>query len=117
MSAPSQDQVLHISLLSCLEEGRPWSCVWVNGVDITPHVRSLRIEAGTGALADIWLELVGVSVGLQADVPQSRVQEMSVEEAEAHEDARLTIDQQRGQRQYGRKGVTPGVRVGISLGD
>jgi hypothetical protein len=108
---------VRVSVMSGLEEGKPWTHIWVNGVDVTPHVRNLTAEIGVGALADVWLDLVGVNLDISAEVPRQHVQQLTLEEAEAHQTAQLTIDQQRGKRQYGRKGITPGVRVGISLGD
>ena len=93
----------------------------VNGLDLSRHCRAVTIEAGVGALKDVWLELVGVNVDVLAEVPSAQVQQLTYEDDQAHREAQLTIDQQRGQRQYGRKGMTPpddGVlRLAASLGE
>jgi hypothetical protein len=90
--------------------------VLVNGLDLTDHCRVFKVEAGEGALPDVWLNLIGVDLDILADVPPKHVQQLSLEEDQAHREAQLTIDQQRGQREYGRKGITPGVQLAISLG-
>jgi hypothetical protein len=109
-------QPVRVSLMTGLDQGVPWTKVWLNGVDVTRHVRHLTAEVGVGALADVWLDLVGVTLDAQADVPPDRVQALTSAQDQANQEARLTVDQQRGQRQYGRKGITPGVQLAVSLG-
>jgi hypothetical protein len=93
----------------------------VNGVDLSRHCRAVKVEAGVGAQRDVWLELVGVNVDILAEVPRAQVQQLTHEDDQAHQEAQLTIDQQRGQRRYGRKGVTPSdagiLRLAASLGE
>ena len=86
----------------------------VNGVDLTKHCRGFSVYAGVGAVTGVWLDLIGVTLDVEADVPRSRIQERTLDEEEAREQARQERDPERGARTYGKKG--PSVQLAISLG-
>jgi hypothetical protein len=107
-----EQQPVRVSLMTGLDQGVPWTKVWLNGVDVTRHVRHLTAEVGVGALADVWLDLVGVTLDAQADVPPDRVQALTPEQDQARDGAHAQRDVERGQRTYG-KGK---VHLAVSLG-
>ena len=85
--------------------------IWVNGMDITRHCVGFKVRAGVGALADVWLELIGVTVDVQADVPPAHVKEVTLERDLADQVAQQTVDADRG-----RKVRQPHALLAVSLG-
>lgn len=104
-------QPLRVSLMTGLDQGVPWTKVWLNGVDITRHVHQLQADVGVGALADVWLDLVGVTLDITAD----RAQALSPAQDQAREGARAQRDVERGQRTYGKGKVHLAVSLGQGL--
>lgn len=94
------DAIVHVSLsVGPRGIGHPARIV-VGGVDLTRHCRGFKVDAGVSAITDVWLELIGVSVDIEADVPRDRVQQMTLEEAAAHEEAQRTVETGRGRKNY-----------------
>jgi len=105
------DPSVHVSLI--VDQGG--ARIVVNGVDLSTHCRGFRVEAGVGACADVWLDLIGVTLDIQAEVPRSRIQALTPEQDELREHAHLQRDIERGARTYG--GTVPAVTLAVSLGD
>jgi hypothetical protein len=110
MSRQHRDPV-HVTLVMSQSGPR----VVVNGVDLSQHVRAFRVEAGEGALTDVWLDLIGVAVDIDAEVPRSRIQALTPEQDDVREQARTQRDTVRGQRTYPRQ--TPSILLAASLGE
>jgi hypothetical protein len=83
----------------------------VNGMDITRHCVGFKVRAGVGALADVWLDLIGVTIDVQAEVPPAHVREVTLERDVADQVARQTVDADRG-----RKVRQPHALLAVSLG-
>ena len=99
---------VHISLSVDAEKH---TRIWVNGMDITRHCVGFKVRAGVGALADVWLELIGVTVDVQAEVPPAHVKEVTLERDLADQVAQQTVDGDRG-----RKVRQPHALLAVSLG-
>lgn len=104
---------VHVSI--SVDVARPESTqqtrIWVNGVDLTSHVHWIRVDAGVGALADVWLDLVGVTLDVHAEVPPRHIKEMTLQEDQAHQEAQQTLDVDRG-----KKPRPPHALLAVSLG-
>jgi len=83
--------------------------IWVAGVDLTRHCRVVRVDAREGAIPSVWLNLIGVTLDVEADVPPGYAKEVTLDEEAANEEARQTRDVDRGQR-------TPRAMLAVSLG-
>ena len=83
--------------------------IWVAGVELTKHCRVIRVEAREGAIPSAWLNLIGITLDVEADVPQDYVKEMTLDEDEANQEARSSRDVDRGKR-------TPRAILDVSLG-
>jgi hypothetical protein len=111
------DKPVHVSLMVGPRGiGYPARIV-VNGVDLTRHCRGFKVDAGVSAMTDVWLDLIGVSVDIEADVPRDRVQQMTLEEAASHEEAQRTVDTGRGQKDYRQAAAKGTAVVVVGLGD
>jgi hypothetical protein len=106
----SDDGPIYVSI----RVGPEGTRVLVNGVDLSRHVRSVQLDAGPGAITDCWLDLVGVTVDIGADVPRSRIQALTPAQDLVREHARSERDLERGLRTYDRP--TPAVILAASLG-
>lgn len=108
---------VHVSFRIGLPGSKRIARVVVGGVDLTEHCRSFKVDAGVSALTDVWLDLIGVSVDIEADVPRDRVQQMTIEEAAAHAEAQRTVDIGRGRKDYGQGAPKGTAAVVVGLGD
>jgi hypothetical protein len=86
----------------------------VGGVDLTRHCRVCTVYARAGAITDVWLNLIGVTLDIEADVARDRVQALTYEEVDARTRAGKRRDIERGARTYG--GHVPTVNLDVSLG-
>lgn len=100
---------VHVSLTVGPTGTDPRSRIIVGGVDLTTHCRGFTVEAGVGAITAVWLDLIGVTVDVQADVPPDYIKEVTLEDEAANEEARQTRDVDRGNRQ-------PRALLAVSLG-
>jgi hypothetical protein len=108
---------VHVSLIAGPRGEDPQARIVVNGVDLTRHVRGFRVEAGVGALTDVWLDLIGVTVDIQADVPRSRIQALTSEQDDVRQGAKQQRDLGRGQRDYRKPNDGQGeLLLALSLG-
>lgn len=113
----SDDHPIHVSLsVGPRGAGHPARIV-VGGVDLTRHCRGFKVDAGVSALTGVWLDLVGVSVDIEADVPRDRVQQMTLEEAAAHAEAQRTVDTGRGRKDYHQARPKGTATLVVGLGD
>lgn len=85
--------------------------VWVNGIDISTHLCRFSVDARPGALGAVWLDLVGVEVDIQAEVPRDYVQAVTLEQDHARQVARQTTDVDRGLKPH-----MPHALLAVSLG-
>lgn len=83
--------------------------IWVSGTDVTRHCRVIRVDAREGAIPSAWLNLIGITLDVEADVPADYVKEMTLDEDEANQEARSSRDVDRGKR-------TPRAILDVSLG-
>lgn len=97
---------VHISIAVDAEQR---ARIRVNGMDITRHCRVIRVEAREGAIPSAWLNLIGVTLDVEADVPQDYVKEITLDEDEANQEARSSRYVDRGKR-------TPRAILDVSLG-
>ena len=67
------------------------------------------MDAREGAIPSVWLNLIGVTLDVEADVPPDYVKELTLDEEDANEEARQTRDVDRGHRQ-------PRALLAVSLG-
>lgn len=111
------DAIVHVSLRVGPPGSDPIARLVVGGVDLTRHCRGFKVDAGVSAMTDVWLDLIGVSVDIEADVPRYRVQQMTLEEAAAHEEAQRTVDTGRGQKDYRQAAAKGTAVVVVGLGD
>lgn len=100
LDTPGPSAIVHVSLTVGPTGSDPRTRLVVGGVDLTRHCKLIKVDAGASAITDVWLELVGVTVDIEADVPRDRVQQMTHEEADAHEEAQRTVDTGRGHKDY-----------------
>lgn len=97
---------LHVSIQV---DAQQHTRIWVSGTDITRHCRVVRVDAREGAIPSVWLNLIGVTVDVEADVPPDYVKELTLEQEAANEEARQARDVDRGLR-------TPRALLAVSLG-
>lgn len=108
----ASDSPIHVNLTAGPTGTDFITRIMVGGVDLTKHCRGFKVEAGVGALTGVWLDLVGVTIGIEADVPRERLQQMTFEEDEAHQVAQQTVDRKRREKARGAE-----ARLAISLGE
>ena len=106
-----ESKPVHVSLTVFQSSGDPRTSIVVGGVDLTQHCRGFKVHASVGAVPAVWLDLIGVSLDIQAEVPADYVQEMTLEEDLAHRVAQQTVDAERGLKMR-----QPHALLAVSLG-
>lgn len=104
----SETRPVHVSVAV---DARQCTRIWVGGVDLTRHCQAIRVDAREGAIPAVWLDLIGVTLDVEADVPPDYVKELSFEEDQVHQDAQQTRDVDRGT-----KTRQPHALLAVSLG-
>lgn len=104
------DQERHPIHVSIAVDAHQRTRIWVSGTDITRHCRVVRVDAREGAIPSVWLNLIGITLDVEADVPPDYVKEVTLEEDEANQVARQTPDMDRGQKS------DPRALLAVSLG-
>lgn len=82
------DSPVHVSITVGQTSADPRSRIVVGGVDLTRHCRGVKVDSGVGAVTGVWLDLIGVTVDVEADVPPDRVRTFTLEQDEARREAR-----------------------------
>ena len=112
-----EDAPLHVSLTVGPRGEDPIARIVVNGVDLTRHVRGFKVEAGVGAQTDVWIDLIGVTVDIDAEVPRSRIQALTPEQDDVRQGAKPQRDAERGKRDYSKPKDNQGeLLLAFSLG-